>query len=118
MNAPGSGVADDKLVGGRVDDLVRLYLGEEPLLPSVPSRAVGPDDELDDLVVKPRGEMGGEGVVIWRDADEAPASACARDRAEPGGWIGQDAGARSRCTRRWSTAGSSRATSTCGRTRS
>ena len=91
VNAPGSGVADDKLVGGRVDDLVRLYLGEEPLLPSVPSRVVGPDDELDDLVVKPRGEMGGEGVVIWRDADEDTRERVrARVAAEPGGWIGQE----------------------------
>lgn len=91
VNAPGSGVADDKLVGGRVDDLVRLYLDEEPLLPSVPSRAIGPDDDLDDLVVKPRGEMGGEGVVIWRDADERTHTRVrARIAAEPGGWIGQD----------------------------
>lgn len=91
VNAPGSGVADDKLVAGRVDDLVRLYLGEEPLLPSVTSRAVGPDDELDDLVVKPRGEMGGEGVVIWRDADEDTRERVrARIAAEPGGWIGQE----------------------------
>ena len=91
VNAPGSGVADDKLIGGRVDDLVRLYLGEEPLLPSVPSRAIGPDDELEDLVVKPRGEMGGEGVVIWRDADEETRERVrARIAAEPGGWIGQE----------------------------
>ena len=91
MNAPGSGVADDKLVGGRVDDLVRLYLGEEPLLPSVPAGVVGPDDELDDLVVKPRGEMGGEDVVIWRDADDRTRERVrARIAAEPGGWIGQE----------------------------
>jgi uncharacterized circularly permuted ATP-grasp superfamily protein len=91
VNAPGSGLADDKLVGGRVDELVRLYLGEEPLLPSVPARAVGPDDELDDLVVKPRGEMGGEGVVIWRDADEDTRERVrARIAAQPGGWIGQE----------------------------
>jgi uncharacterized circularly permuted ATP-grasp superfamily protein len=52
---------------------------------------VGPDDELDDLVVKPRGEMGGEGVVIWRDADdETRERVCARIGAEPGGWIGQE----------------------------
>ena len=91
VNAPGSGVADDKLVGGRVDDLVRLYLGEEALLPSVPSRLVGADDELDDLVVKPRGEMGGEGVVIWRDADDETRERIrARIAAEPGAWIGQE----------------------------
>jgi uncharacterized circularly permuted ATP-grasp superfamily protein len=91
VNAPGSGIADDKLVGGRVDELVRLYLGEEPLLPSVPSRAVGPDDDLDGLVVKPRGEMGGEGVVIWSDADEETRRRVRREIAStPGGWIGQE----------------------------
>jgi uncharacterized circularly permuted ATP-grasp superfamily protein len=91
VNAPGSGIADDKVVHGHVDELIRLYLGQEPLLPSIPSRVVGPDDQLVDLVVKPRGEMGGEGVVIWRDADEET-----RERvrgqiaAQPGGWIGQE----------------------------
>jgi uncharacterized circularly permuted ATP-grasp superfamily protein len=90
-NAPGSGVADDKLIHGRVDELVRFYLGEEPLLPSVPSRVVGPDEPLDGLVVKPRGEMGGEGVTIWRDADERTRERMrARIAAEPGGWIGQE----------------------------
>ena len=91
VNAPGSGLADDKLVGGRVDELVRLYLGEEPLLPSVPSRVVKHDDDLDDLVVKPRGEMGGQGVVIWRDADERTREMIrARIACEPGAWIGQE----------------------------
>ena len=91
VNAPGSGVADDKLVHGHVDELVRFYLDQEALLPSIPSRTLTPDDDLDGLVVKPRGEMGGEGVVIWRDADEA-----ARERVRsaiadsPGEWIGQD----------------------------
>jgi len=91
VNAPGSGLADDKLVGGRVDELVRLYLGEEPLLPSVPSRVVEADDDLEELVVKPRGEMGGTGVVIWRDADERTRKRVrARIASEPGGWIGQE----------------------------
>ena len=78
VNAPGSGIADDKLVHAHVDELVRLYLDQEPLLPSIPARLLGPDDDLDDLVVKPRGEMGGEGVVIWRDADARHARARAR----------------------------------------
>ena len=91
VNAPGSGVADDKLVHAHVDELVRFYLGQEALLPSVPARPVGPDDELDDLVVKPRGEMGGEDVVIWRDADaETRERIRAAIAAAPGGWIGQD----------------------------
>ena len=91
VNAPGSGIADDKLVHAHVDELVRLYLDQEPLLPSIPSRPLGPDDQLDELVVKPRGEMGGEGVVIWRDADEQTRERVrAQIAAEPGGWIGQE----------------------------
>ena len=36
-NAPGAGVADDKVVYAWVPDLIRYYLGEEPLLPNVPT---------------------------------------------------------------------------------
>ncbi|HMJ95585.1 MAG TPA: circularly permuted type 2 ATP-grasp protein [Thermoleophilaceae bacterium] len=91
VNAPGSGIADDKLVHAHVDELVRFYLDQEPLLPSIPSRLLGPDDELDGLVVKPRGEMGGEGVVIWRDAGhDTREHVRAQIAAEPGGWIGQE----------------------------
>jgi uncharacterized circularly permuted ATP-grasp superfamily protein len=91
VNAPGSGIADDKLVHAHVDELVRLYLDQEPLLPSVPSRPVGPDDPLDGLVVKPRGEMGGEGVVIWRDAEEGTRRRVRDEIAsDPRGWIGQE----------------------------
>ena len=74
VNAIGSGLADDKLVHAYVEEMVRFYLGEEPLLPSLASHALdepGVRDRLEELVVKPRGEMGGEGVVIWRDADAA-----------------------------------------------
>ena len=91
VNAPGAGVADDKLVHTKVDELVRLYLDQEALLPSLSSRLLAPDEPLDGLVVKPRGEMGGEGVTIWRDADAETRrrlrAALARD---PGGWIGQE----------------------------
>jgi uncharacterized circularly permuted ATP-grasp superfamily protein len=69
VNAPGSGVADDKLVHAYVDELVRFYLGEEVLLPSVPSRPAGELPDLAGHVVKPRGEMGGEDVVLWDEAD-------------------------------------------------
>ena len=41
--------------------------------------------------MKPRGEMGGEDVVIWRDADEGTRERVrAQIAAEPGGWIGQE----------------------------
>jgi uncharacterized circularly permuted ATP-grasp superfamily protein len=71
VNAPGAGVADDKLVNAHFDDLVRFFLEEEPLLPSIPSRpAAGLDDDLAGWVIKPRGEMGGDDVVLWNHADE------------------------------------------------
>lgn len=91
VNAPGAGVADDKLVHAHVDELVRFYLDQEALLPSVPSRPLRAGDDFDGLVVKPRGEMGGDDVVIWRDADEATRERV-RERvaSEPGGWIGQE----------------------------
>ena len=98
VNAPGSGVADDKLVHAHVDELVRFYLGEEPLLPSVPSYDLGDKaaraeafDRLDELVLKPRGEMGGVGVVLWRDADERERErALAEIEADPGAFVAQE----------------------------
>ena len=70
VNAPGAGVADDKLVNAHFDDLVRFFLDEEPLLPSIPSRPAAELDDLSGWVVKPRGEMGGADVVLWDHADE------------------------------------------------
>ncbi len=91
VNGPGTGVADDKLVHPHVDELVSFYLGQEALLPSVPSRLVSGGDELEGLVVKPRGEMGGEDVVLWHQADDVTRERVrARIDAEPGGWIGQE----------------------------
>ncbi|HEX8743128.1 MAG TPA: circularly permuted type 2 ATP-grasp protein [Thermoleophilaceae bacterium] len=70
-NAPGTGVADDKLVHAYVEDMVRFYLGEEPLVRSVPTYdLVDPATlgyvlgRLGELVVKPRSDYGGRGVVI------------------------------------------------------
>ncbi len=39
-NAPGAGVADDKCVYAWVPDMIRYYLGEEPLIPNVPTYPV------------------------------------------------------------------------------
>jgi uncharacterized circularly permuted ATP-grasp superfamily protein len=75
VNAPGSGIGDDKLVHAYVEEMVRFYLAEEPVLRSVESLDFGVADgslalgRMDDLVFKPRGEMGGEGVVVWSEAD-------------------------------------------------
>ena len=46
-NAPGAGVADDKVVYAWVPDFIRYYLGEEPLLPNVPTYRCLYDDEFD-----------------------------------------------------------------------
>jgi uncharacterized circularly permuted ATP-grasp superfamily protein len=70
-NAPGSGVADDKVVYAFVPEMIRYYLGEEPILPNVPSYLCMRPDEceyvlanLDKLVVKPANESGGYGMLV------------------------------------------------------
>ena len=71
VNAFGTGVADDKLVHAYVEDMVRFYLGEEPLLRSVPTYDPSQPgmleeilERIDELVIKPRSGHGGYGVVI------------------------------------------------------
>ena len=70
-NAPGAGVADDKVVYTFVPELIRYYLNEEPLLANVPSYLCMFEDDrnyvlehLDELVVKPANESGGYGMLI------------------------------------------------------
>jgi uncharacterized circularly permuted ATP-grasp superfamily protein len=70
-NAPGTGVADDKVVYTHVPDMIRYYLGEEPILANVPShRCDDPArlewilDNLESLVVKPANESGGYGMLV------------------------------------------------------
>jgi len=70
-NAPGTGVADDKVVYTHVPDIIRYYLGEEPILPNVPShRCDDPEklewvlENLEELVVKPANESGGYGMLV------------------------------------------------------
>jgi uncharacterized circularly permuted ATP-grasp superfamily protein len=71
VNAFGTGVADDKLMHAYVEEMVRFYLGEEPILKSVPTYdPTRPEvlemvlGRIDELVVKPRTGHGGHGVVI------------------------------------------------------
>ena len=78
VNAFGTGVGDDKLAHAYVEDMVRYYLGEEPLVRSVRTYDLGrPEvleealDRIDELVVKPRAGFGGEGVVICPHAERA-----------------------------------------------
>jgi uncharacterized circularly permuted ATP-grasp superfamily protein len=97
VNAFGTGLADDKLVHAYVEDMVRFYLGEEPLLRSVPTfdlarpeqreRAL---DEAAELVFKPRDGYGGAGVVIGPHADPKDVEAVRRRvRDDPGAYVAQ-----------------------------
>jgi uncharacterized circularly permuted ATP-grasp superfamily protein len=71
VNAFGTGVADDKLMHAYVEEMVRFYLGEEPILKSVPTYDPTQPGVLEmvlerigELVIKPRTGHGGHGVVI------------------------------------------------------
>jgi uncharacterized circularly permuted ATP-grasp superfamily protein len=77
VNAIGTGLADDKLAHAYVADMVRFYLGEDPLLRSVPSYDLSDPEartevmgRLEELVVKPRDGFGGHGVTIMPRATE------------------------------------------------
>jgi len=70
-NAPGAGVADDKVVYTYVPQIIKYYLDEEPILQNVPSYLCMYEDQreyvlnnLDKLVVKPANESGGYGMMI------------------------------------------------------
>jgi uncharacterized circularly permuted ATP-grasp superfamily protein len=98
VNAFGTGVADDKLLHAYVEDMVRFYLGEEPLVPSVttydPEMTEHRDTVLDrigELVIKPRTGHGGHGVVVARHAHEDDVRAVhAAVDADPGAFIAQE----------------------------
>jgi uncharacterized circularly permuted ATP-grasp superfamily protein len=96
-NAPGAGVADDKVVYAWVPDIIRYYLGEEALIPNVPTyRCYYPDEReyviehIDQLVVKPANESGGYGLLIGDRATRAELDAhLARIEADPRNWVAQ-----------------------------
>jgi uncharacterized circularly permuted ATP-grasp superfamily protein len=76
VNAFGTGVADDKLTHAYVEDMIRFYEDEEPLLPSVETFDLGDPgvleralDVFDELVIKPRGGYGGMGVAVLPHAE-------------------------------------------------
>src|ERR1700722_8076342 len=70
-NAPGNGVADDKVVYAYVPDMIRYYEGEAPILPNVPTLMCWREKDrahvlqnLDKLVVKAANEAGGYGMLV------------------------------------------------------
>jgi len=96
-NAPGAGVADDKVVYAFVPDIIRYYLGEEPLIPNVPTYRCMYKDERDyvlehiaELVVKPANESGGYGMLIGPRSSRAEREEFVRlIKANPRNYIAQ-----------------------------
>ena len=77
-NAPGSGVADDKVIYSYVPDIIRYYMGEDAIMPNVPTWRCADEKHLDhvltniaDLVVKPANESGGYGMLVGPHATKA-----------------------------------------------
>jgi uncharacterized circularly permuted ATP-grasp superfamily protein len=96
-NAPGSGVADDKVVYAYVPRIVKYYLNEEIILPNVPTYICAePDDlkyvleHLPELVVKAANESGGYGMLIGPHASSEECQEFAkRIEANPRNYIAQ-----------------------------
>lgn len=70
-NAPGTGIADDKVVYAFVPEMVRYYLNEEIIIPNVSTYLCSDEKQrkyvlahLDELVVKAANESGGYGMLI------------------------------------------------------
>ena len=97
INAPGAGVADDKVVYRWVPEIIRFFLDEDPLLPNVQTYSPLVPSELDyiraharELVIKPANASGGYGVLIGEQASNAELEdTLAQVEAEPRNWIAQ-----------------------------
>jgi len=96
-NAPGAGVADDKVVYAFVPEMIRYYLGEEMIIPNVPTYLCMKPDEckyviehLEELVVKPANESGGYGMLIGSASTKAEREKFAElIKADPRNYIAQ-----------------------------
>ena len=96
-NAPGTGVADDKLIYAHVPAMIRYYLDEEPIIENVPTYLCArPDDRryvlehLEQLVVKSVAEAGGYGMLIGPQASRSElADFDTKIRANPRNFIAQ-----------------------------
>lgn len=96
-NAPGTGVADDKVVYPYVPAMIEYYLQQKPIIPNVPTFVCWDDKQrehvlqnLDKLVVKAANESGGYGMLIGPHASQKEREAFAeRIRADPRNYIAQ-----------------------------
>jgi len=96
-NAPGCGVADDKVIYAFVPDMIRYYLKEEPVIDNVRTylcmREADKDyvlEHIHELVVKPANESGGYGIMVGPHASKAAREECVkRIEANPRNYIAQ-----------------------------
>jgi uncharacterized circularly permuted ATP-grasp superfamily protein len=96
-NAPGTGVADDKVVYAYVPRIVKYYTGEDIILPNVPTYICAePEDlkytleHLGELVVKAANESGGYGMLVGpHSTKEQQAEFARRVQADPRNYIAQ-----------------------------
>ena len=97
VNAPGTCVADDKVVCAFVPKIIKYYLDEEIIVPNVPTYMCWEDSErkyvlehLDKLVVKAANESGGYGMLIGPHSTKAEQEEFARRiQANPRNYIAQ-----------------------------
>lgn len=97
VNAPGAGVADDKVVYAYVPDMIKYYLGEEAKLANVPTyKCMDPKEcdhvikNIDKLVVKPANESGGYGLLIGpKSTKKEQQTTIAQIKADPRNWVAQ-----------------------------
>lgn len=96
-NAPGTGIADDKVVYAYVPRIIKYYLGEEIILPNVPTYICAEEkdreyvlEHLDELVVKAANESGGYGMLVGpHSTREQRTDFAERVRANPRNYIAQ-----------------------------
>ena len=96
-NAPGTGIADDKVIYAYVPKIIKYYTGEEAILPNVPTYICRDDKDrayvlahLDQLVVKAANESGGYGMLVGPHATETERAAFAEKiAAEPRNYMAQ-----------------------------
>ena len=104
-SAPGAGVADDKAIYTYVPEMVRFYLGEEPILKNVPTWQCAKPDEckyvlehLAELVVKEVHGSGGYGMLVGPSASRADVEMFAHKiKQNPSNYIAQPTLALSTC---------------------
>ncbi len=96
-NAPGTGVADDKAVYTYMPDIIRYYLGEDPILNNVKTYHCSRKDELEyvlenirELVIKPVDEAGGYGISIGNTLTDEQVEEVRREvKATPRKYVAQ-----------------------------